>query len=98
MAIWVIARAQAGREGRLPRRLVYVVDRRVVVDQASAEAMRIAETLAPDGDPVMRDMRTRLGLSSEQGLAISTLRGGKADDHTWSYDPAAPASLSAPST
>lgn len=38
MAIWYLAR-QAG--ANLPRRLVYVVDRRAVVDQATAEAEKI---------------------------------------------------------
>ena len=40
MAIWLIAR-QANPA--LPRRLVYVVDRRVVVDQATTEAERMKE-------------------------------------------------------
>ena len=35
MSIWLIARAHGAR---LPRRLVYVVDRRAVVDQATDEA------------------------------------------------------------
>ncbi|MGE0481615.1 MAG: hypothetical protein AB7Q17_14200 [Phycisphaerae bacterium] len=40
MAVWLLALAQTGgheaHEGRLPRRLVYVVNRRTVVDQASS--------------------------------------------------------------
>lgn len=40
MAIWLIALAEQAGAGavRLPRRLVYVVDRRTVVDQAASEA------------------------------------------------------------
>lgn len=45
IALWLIA-LQAGV--RLPRRLVYVVDRRAVVDQATAFVERLRERLAPD--------------------------------------------------
>jgi CRISPR-associated endonuclease/helicase Cas3 len=38
MAIWLVARAQGAN---LPRRLVYVVDRRAVVDQATDVAERL---------------------------------------------------------
>ncbi|MEK7764703.1 MAG: DEAD/DEAH box helicase family protein, partial [bacterium] len=38
MGIWIVARAQGAD---VPRRLVYVVDRRAVVDQATMEAERI---------------------------------------------------------
>jgi CRISPR-associated endonuclease/helicase Cas3 len=86
MAIWLIARAHGAA---LPRRLVYVVDRRVVVDQASGEAERIAESLQAD-DPITKDLSQRLGIG-EGGLAVSMLRGGRAEDRDWTYDPAAPA-------
>lgn len=45
IALWLIA-LQAG--ARLPHRLVYVVDRRAVVDQATAFVERLRERLAPD--------------------------------------------------
>ncbi len=45
IAIWYLAR-RAGAE--LPRRLVYVVDRRAVVDQATEEAKRIRERTGDD--------------------------------------------------
>ena len=40
MAIWLVARAHGAP---LPRRLVYVVDRRAVVDQSTAVAIRLRE-------------------------------------------------------
>ncbi len=48
MALWLIARACASGEARarLPLRLIYVVDRRVVVDQATAEAEKLRAALA----------------------------------------------------
>jgi CRISPR-associated endonuclease/helicase Cas3 len=39
MAIWLIARMQ--KDTSLPRRLIYVVDRRTVVDQATIEAVKL---------------------------------------------------------
>jgi CRISPR-associated endonuclease/helicase Cas3 len=105
MAIWLLARALAGAETALPRRLVYVVDRRVVVDQATAEAEKLRDAL--DGDPkrfaeleaalraqapkIAAELKKRLGIDDGDSLLISTLRGGRADDRAWTYDPAAPA-------
>src|SRR6185437_8080802 len=51
MAIWLLARTWAGSENRerIPRRLVYVVDRRAVVDQATTEAEKLRRWV--DGIP-----------------------------------------------
>lgn len=81
MALWLIARAV---NPALPRRLVYVVDRRAVVDQSSAVAEDLARNLDAD-----RDLSGVLGL--EDPLALSTLRGGFADNRHWLADPAATA-------
>jgi CRISPR-associated endonuclease/helicase Cas3 len=105
MAIWLIARALAGAETALPRRLVYVVDRRVVVDQATAEAERLRAALEGNAGHfdaldagtkaqaphIAAELKKRLGIDDDGSLRISTLRGGKADDRAWTYDPAAPA-------
>lgn len=87
MAIWLIARALAGDEARrrLPRRLVYVVDRRAVVDQATEAAERIRKELsASELDS------TKLGLGKGE-LPISTLRGQHADNRSWLANPTASA-------
>ena len=80
MALWLMALAAGAA---LPRRLVYVVDRRAVVDQATrfAERLRrnLPSTLAGD-----------LGLG-DRPLPISTLRGGFADNRDWLEDPSRPA-------
>lgn len=85
MALWLLALAGGTL---LPRRLVYVVDRRAVVDQATAFAVRIRDTLCcrDDLDPVRR----ALGLDGRP-LPISTLRGRYRDNREWLEDPAAPA-------
>lgn len=83
MAIWLLARA-AGQP--LPRRLVYVVDRRTVVDQATSYAETLRANLQ---SPRCIDLREALGLSGP--LRISTLRGQHADNREWLEDPSQPA-------
>jgi len=102
MAVWLIARA---RGANLPRRLVYVVDRRVVVDQATDEAEKLRDALegrakhfeALDGTArtqavrTAAELKTSLGFAEGRGLPISTLRGAHVDNREWLDDPAAPA-------
>lgn len=83
MAIWLAARANGVTQ---PRRLVYVVDRRVMVDQATGEAMRLREVV--DGN---RELKNKLGLRDDQSLPVSTLRGQYVDNREWLEDPVAPA-------
>ena len=74
MALWLAALA-AGAD--LPRRLVYVVDRRAVVDQATTEADALAKALG-DGrgaDALMHGIRTALGLSEGQTLPVLARAG-----------------------
>lgn len=78
------------REGpvSLPRRLVYVVDRRTVVDQATDVAMDLRERLA---DPALKEVCAgllELSTDEEKPLSISTLRGEYADNGEWREDPA----------
>ncbi|HUY35659.1 MAG TPA: type I-U CRISPR-associated helicase/endonuclease Cas3 [Pirellulales bacterium] len=77
--IWILARAS--RPQKVPRRLVYVVNRRTVVDQSTDEAKKLHKNL-----PKVPDLQAKLG-----GLAISTLRGQFADNREWSADPSRPA-------
>ena len=80
MALWLLARAYGAK---LPRRLVYVVDRRAVVDQATRFAERLRRNM-----PV--DLANQLDLKGGN-LPISTLRGGFADNRDWLEDPSKPA-------
>ena len=84
MAVWLLARA---RGAALPRRLVYVVDRRAVVDQATDFAERLRGKLKCSE---LERVREGLGLR-DRSLPISTLRGRHADNREWLEDPAAPA-------
>ena len=82
MAIWLLARAAGAT---LPRRLIYVVDRRAVVDQATEYAERIRTGL---GCPALEPVRLGLGLAKGKLLPISTLRGRHVDNREWMEDPA----------
>jgi CRISPR-associated endonuclease/helicase Cas3 len=82
MAIWLVARACGAK---LPRRLVYVVDRRAVVDQATEVAIALREWIERNAD-----LKKALGLG-DRPLPISTLRGQYADNREWLEDPSAPA-------
>ncbi len=82
MALWLIALAEGSC---LPRRLVYVVDRRAVVDQATRFAERLRRNVTPE-------LAAQLHLDNPvHGLPISTLRGGFADNRDWLEDPSKPA-------
>lgn len=83
MAAWLVAKMG---KASLPRRLVYVVDRRAVVDQATREAERLREWVK-----TRADVKEKLGLAGDQHLPISTLRGQFADNRQWLSDPSAPA-------
>lgn len=88
MAIWLLVRALASRDvlQAIPRRLIYVVDRRAVVDQATAEALKLQVALS-DGAAYLKE---QLGLGGDEALPISTLRGQYVDNRRWLDDPAMP--------
>jgi CRISPR-associated endonuclease/helicase Cas3 len=100
IALWILAFWRRRALGRspcvLPRRLAYVVDRRVVVDQASEFLEEIRARL----DAAIRDVRhavydvasTFRAAGCREGiLETSTLRGQRALDTRWRDDPSRPA-------
>jgi CRISPR-associated endonuclease/helicase Cas3 len=90
--IWLIALTE--NSANVPRRLVYVVNRRTVVDQATAEAEKIRERLGGDNSDALKPLRERIESlcgNSDDPLAISTLRGQLADNGEWCNNPARPA-------
>jgi CRISPR-associated endonuclease/helicase Cas3 len=95
MVIWLLAlvkRAEQSRSLGFPRRLVWVVDRRTVVDQATAQAEKIRIKLEEPSLAALK--KALLGLSatcSGNSLAVSTLRGELADNGEWKKDPSKPA-------
>ena len=85
MAVWLLARAAGAA---LPRRLVYVVDRRAVVDQATEFAEGLRKALKENER--LETVRRALDLG-DRPLPISTLRGRHADNREWMAGPAASA-------
>jgi CRISPR-associated endonuclease/helicase Cas3 len=90
IALWLSALAI---DVVLPRRLIYVVDRRTVVDQATAEADALASVLGDGKIPntTIDALRDGLGLRRGQRLPVSTLRGQHFDNRQWLENPASPA-------
>lgn len=78
------------RPDKVPRRLVYVVNRRTVVDQTTEEVKGLRERLAKlnDYDAALKRL---CAIPTDVPLAISTLRGQFADNREWCVDPTRPA-------
>lgn len=94
-AIYALA-AQAEKpvwERTAPRRLWFVVDRRIVVDEAFERAQAIADKLASAQSGPLREVADRLRAISgtEQPLAVARLRGGVLRDDGWARLPSQPA-------
>ena len=95
VAVWLIALAT--HPARVPRRLVYVVNRRTVVDQTTEEVQHYRSQLQSEDlktfAAALRQLYLPPGHHDQQQvpLAISTLRGDFADNGEWCEDPARPA-------
>ena len=91
--------AMAVAPERFPRRVVFVVDRRIIVDQAYQRAERIQDAVQKAETTALRWMRDRLsvaGAAESSGgfggglLGVSCLRGGIPIDDEWARRPDAP--------
>ena len=88
--------ALAVRPEVFPRRIVFVIDRRIVVDQVLERAMRIEERIRkadPSCDSVlclMHDRLKRLGGKDAPILGVAALRGGIPIDRGWAERPDVP--------
>lgn len=96
IAVWLLALAHSTGSKQVlsfPRRLVYVVNRRTVVDQSTREAEQLRHNLLnePRLTDVVEALRGLASQSSDSPLAISTLRGQFVDNAEWRDDPARPA-------
>lgn len=103
IVVWLAALGasllEPARYGRVPRRLAYVVDRRVVVDQATEEVKGLRDRLAQAQQnesltalrPIIAALKKSATVPEDCGVTISTLRGQFADNHAWHLDPSRPA-------
>jgi CRISPR-associated endonuclease/helicase Cas3 len=95
IALYALA-AQFGRttaERTAPRRIWFVVDRRIVVDEAHARAEAVAEQLHNASRGPLREIADRLRrvAGTERPLAVARLRGGVFRDDGWARLPSQPA-------
>lgn len=79
-----------------PRRIVFVVDRRIIVDAAHMRAERLCKALADaDADPAIRTLAQALvKLGGTEPLQAHRLRGGMPRETGFATDPAQPMILS----
>ena len=83
--------ALAARPDISPRRVVFVIDRRIVVDQVYERAERIKRRLESGGTRVLRRVGDSLAaLSGGETLGVAALRGGVPIDHEWTHRPDQP--------
>lgn len=76
-----------------PRRIFFVVDRRVIVDEAYERARKIADRLRNANDGILHKIATRLRRLSrgEEPLTCFQLRGGMYRSDAWAHSPVQPA-------
>ncbi len=94
-AIYRLATKAHGTDGQaMPRRLWFVVDRRIVVDEAFHRASAIADKLQVAKSGPLKDIAEKLKALGGTGtpLAVARLRGGTwRDEKGWASDPRQPA-------
>ena len=94
------SRLDSGPPITAPRRIFFVVDRRVIVDEAYERARRLAKKLARAKDGILKDVADDLrriahgaatGFEDERPLAVHVLRGGMYRSEAWARNPLQPA-------
>ncbi|MCL4821251.1 MAG: type I-U CRISPR-associated helicase/endonuclease Cas3 [Vicinamibacteria bacterium] len=85
--------AQAAEDRWCPRRIVMVVDRRIVVDQVAERGRVLLRALTTSSDPAVVEVSRRLRSLTRAGeapLGVFTLRGGIPKDDGWARTPDQP--------
>ncbi len=100
MAIFALACQSDRSAGKrtAPRRIFFVVDRRVIVDETFERARRLAQKLRDarkSADGILKDMADSLcslaqGDDEDEPLAVFQLRGGMYRDDAWARSPLQP--------
>lgn len=95
------SRLGTGRPVTAPRRIFFVVDRRVIVDEAYARARRMAAKLAQADAGILKDVADNLRRvahgaatgfdAAAPPLAVHALRGGMYRSEAWLRNPLQPA-------
>ena len=81
----------AVRPNIFPRRVVFVIDRRIIVDQVYKRALRIQKRIAEGDTDVLRKVQDRLGaVGEDRPLGVVALRGEIPIDSEWRHRPDLP--------
>ena len=81
----------AAQPDRFPRRVVFVIDRRIIVDQVYKRAATIESALSQARGGVLSQIRERLlAITDGAPLGVAALRGGVPIDNEWTYRPDQP--------
>ena len=92
-------RVGSGRAMTAPRRIYFVVDRRIIVDEAHDRARRLARKLEAAEGGILKTVADRLRrlagggttrLDGERPLAVHSLRGGMYRSEAWARNPLQP--------
>ena len=80
--------ALAVRPNDFPRRVVFVIDRRIVVDQVYRRAEQIESAIRHAATPVLQRVKRQLeAVSGDSPLGVAALRGGIPIDGEWALRP-----------
>ena len=85
--------ALAARPDVFPRRIVFVIDRRIVVDQVYKRARQISDAIRAADSGVLARVRSTLSEvtgDSDSSIGVSALRGGIPLDNDWATRPDQP--------
>ncbi|MDQ3562617.1 MAG: type I-U CRISPR-associated helicase/endonuclease Cas3 [Pseudomonadota bacterium] len=97
IAVFAVAaqahRLERGKPLTAPRRIFFVVDRRVIVDEAFDRASKLADKLRTTDVPVLRGVADQLRqlAGSDDPLLCYQLRGGMYRSDAWAHSPVQPA-------
>ncbi len=103
IAVYALAtqasRLESGAPITAPRRIFFVVDRRVIVDEAHERAQRLARKLKAAEEGILKAVADNLrriahgattGFEAEPPLAVHALRGGMYRSEAWARNPLQP--------
>ena len=82
--------ALAARPDIFPRRVVFVIDRRIVVDQVYERAEKIRQQIQMAASPILAKVKSRLSELCDEPLGVAALRGGVPIDGAWAGRPDQP--------
>lgn len=83
----------AARPDVFPRRIVFVIDRRIVVDQVCKRTRQISESIRAADSGVLAKVRgalNRIAGDADSPIGVSALRGGIPLDNDWATRPDQP--------